>query len=87
MKIETYQRLKELQESVTKPKVSVSKSIGDYLIVRKCYGAINFKTYEDAEKGIEELLNAGWDIRVGIKGSIKPAQRKTAKGIMDNIKK
>lgn len=87
MKIETYQRLKELQEIVTKPKVSISKSIGDYLIVRKCYGEINFKSYEDAEKGVEELLNAGWDIRVGIKGSIKIAQRKTAKGIMDNIKK
>jgi hypothetical protein len=85
MKAETYQRLKDLHKGIIKPKVSISKAIGDFLIVRKSFGNINFKTYEDAEKGINELLKAGWDIRVNIDGG-KVARRKTTKGIMDNIK-
>jgi len=85
MKKETYQRLKELQEGVKAPKLSITKSLGDYLVVRKSYGAINFKSFEDAEKGIDELLQAGWDIRVNVDVS-KVKRRKTIKGIMDKIK-
>lgn len=86
MKAEVYQRLRELNKGIIKPKLSISKAIGDFLIVRKSFGNINFKSYENAENGIDELLKAGWDIRVNLKGSTNTVQRKTTKGIMDNIK-
>jgi len=40
---------------------------------------------EDAEKGIDELLKVGWDIRVDVDGKL--VRRKTTKGILSAIKK
>jgi hypothetical protein len=84
MKLETYQKLRELHKGNLKPKVSVLKTIGDYIVVRKSFGSINFKSMEDAEKGIDELLKVGWDIRVDVDGKL--VRRKTTKGILSAIK-
>lgn len=75
----------ELHKGILKPMVSVTKAIGDYVIVRNTYGSINFKSIEDAQNGIDELLRSGWDMRVDVNGKV--VRRKTTNGILSAIKK
>lgn len=89
MKTIIYKELKESTKNILRPKVSLNKTIDGFLIVGNSFGLINFKTLDDAERGIEKLLNEGWVIKVNVKDKGKPSLeiRKTLKSIMSRIKK
>ena len=84
-KLELYQEFVDSTRENRNPKMSLTKTPGGFLIATKGFGAINFKTTEDAENGIGALLNAGWEIKVNVAGGKKPKERKTVKSIMDNF--
>lgn len=85
MNLEMYQALSKATADNRSPKMSLTRTPNNALIARKGYGGINFKTAEDAERGLALLLKAGWVIKVMVDGSAKPQERKTVKSIMDNF--
>lgn len=88
-KMELYQEFVDSTSDNHNPKMSLTKTPGGFLIAQKSFGAINFKTMEDAESGVEALLKAGWPIKVMVKSIVKgvsrPKERKTVKSIIDNF--